>query len=196
MNVISHYDNLIRENNDPFRDPPPLKDYMDKWDGQLFIELMGLSCDKRVLEIGIGTGRIATKVAPLCMKLCGIDISPKTIERATENLAGYNNVQLICADFTEYGFDQTFDVIYSSLTMLHFEDKQNVIHKVDKLLERNGVFCLSIDKNTDNHIDMGSYKLRVFPDNVDDIKRFIGLTDMSIANQYETEFAHIFLCTK
>lgn len=196
MNVISHYDNLILEDNDPFRDSKPLEDYMNKWDGQLFVDLMGLSHDKKVLEIGIGTGRIASKVAPYCMKLCGIDISPKTIERAKENLKDYNNIQFIRADFLKYDFDQTFNVIYSSLTMMHFENKQNVIHKVDKLLEQNGVFCLSIDKSTDKEIDMGSYKLRVFPDNADDIIKFISLTNMSIAEQYETEFAHIFVCTK
>ena len=35
--VIRHYDLLIEENNDPVRDPKPLKDYMDKWD-ELVIE--------------------------------------------------------------------------------------------------------------------------------------------------------------
>ena len=30
MNVIDHYDKLIIENNDPFRDPPELQDYMEK----------------------------------------------------------------------------------------------------------------------------------------------------------------------
>ena len=31
--VIEHYNKLIDENNDPARDPKPLRDYMDKWDG-------------------------------------------------------------------------------------------------------------------------------------------------------------------
>ena len=38
--VIQHYDLLIEENNDPVRDPKPLKDYMDKWDGKVFIDKM------------------------------------------------------------------------------------------------------------------------------------------------------------
>lgn len=32
--VINHYDALIDEGNDPFRDPKPLKEYMDRWDGK------------------------------------------------------------------------------------------------------------------------------------------------------------------
>lgn len=35
MNVMKHYDKLIDENNDPVHDPESLKEYMNKWDGQL-----------------------------------------------------------------------------------------------------------------------------------------------------------------
>ena len=65
MNVIQHYDLLIEENNDPFRDPPMLQDYMNQWDGDQFLEAMELTANKNVLEIGIGTGRLAGKVATL-----------------------------------------------------------------------------------------------------------------------------------
>ena len=134
MDVITHYDYLITEDNDPFRDPPLLKEYMNKWDGERFISSMCLSADKAVLEIGVGTGRIASKVAPQCKRLCGIDISPKTIERAAENLKEHQNIELICGDFSEYIFSDTFDVIYSSLTMMHFHNKQDIIRKVASLL--------------------------------------------------------------
>jgi ubiquinone/menaquinone biosynthesis C-methylase UbiE len=69
--VILHYDNLIDENNDPVNNPQSLKDYMDKWDGQIFIDKMQLDTNKTVLEIGVGTGRIAVKVAPLCKSFTG-----------------------------------------------------------------------------------------------------------------------------
>ena len=78
--MIQHYDLLIDENNDPVHDPKPLRDYMDKWDGQSFLDKMKLDKDKSVLEIGVGTGRLAVRVAPLCGQFYGIDISPKTIE--------------------------------------------------------------------------------------------------------------------
>ena len=37
MDVIDHYDLLIEEQNDPFRDPPVLQEYMSKWDGEPFL---------------------------------------------------------------------------------------------------------------------------------------------------------------
>ncbi len=102
--VIEHYNKLIDENNDPIQDPEHLRDYMDKWDGHKFIESMQLDKSKSVLEIGIGTGRLAIKVAPKCKKLCGIDISEKTVDRAAENLSMYQNINLICGDFMSFEF--------------------------------------------------------------------------------------------
>ena len=152
MDIVTHYDMLIDENNDPFCDSPEMQEYMNRWDGQAFLDALKLDKNKNVLEIGVGTGRIAAKVAPECMKLTGIDISPKTIKRAQENLKANKNILLVCEDFTKYNFSETFDVIYSSLTMMHFENKQQVIFKVDKLLNEGGIFCLSIDKNQSQYI--------------------------------------------
>ena len=196
MNVITHYDLLIDENNDPFRDPPPLQEYMSKWDGVPFLEALELSKDKSVLEIGIGTGRIAVKVAPRCFKLTGIDISPKTIDRAKDNLKEYGNIFFVCSDFNSYEFEETFDVIYSSLTMMHFKDKATVITKVDKLLNDNGIFCLSIDKNQSEYIDMGTRKIKVYPDNLDNIISIIGETAMSVVKVIETDNAYIIVSRK
>lgn len=86
MDAAKHYDMLIEEENDPYRDPLPLREYMEKWDGKKFIESMHLSGKEKVLEIGVGTGRVASKVIPLCFSFDGIDISSKTIERATLKL--------------------------------------------------------------------------------------------------------------
>ena len=55
MNIKTHYDLLIEENNDPFRDPPVLRQHMESWDGQVFLDLLELAPSKMVLEIGIGT---------------------------------------------------------------------------------------------------------------------------------------------
>lgn len=55
--LIYHYDTLIDENDDPTQDLPPLREYMDQWDGEPFLSALALSPDKCVLEIGVGTGR-------------------------------------------------------------------------------------------------------------------------------------------
>ncbi len=194
--VISHYDALIDQNNDPVHDPEPLKLYMDKWDGQDFIDKMKLDIEKTVLEIGVGTGRLAMKTAPLCKEFYGIDISPKTIQRAKENLAAYKNINLICGDFLEYNFEHNFDTIYSSLTFMHIEDKLKAVCKVFDLLSDCGAFVLSIDKNQDEFIDIGTSKIKIFPDTPENIACCLNKSGFHLSEQFETEFAHIFVALK
>ncbi|MBO4344067.1 MAG: methyltransferase domain-containing protein [Clostridia bacterium] len=196
MNVSEHYDKLIEEGNDPFYDGKELREYMDKWDGEDFIRFLELDKTKSVLEVGVGTGRLAKKAAPRCLEFVGIDISPKTAERARENLKDLGNVSIICADFTDYPFERRFDVIYSSLVMMHFRDKEGFISKISGLLEKNGVFCLSIDKNRDDFIDTGSRKLKIYPDSPEKTLLLIEKTDMAVTKRFDTEFAHVFVCRK
>lgn len=194
--VIRHYDLLIEENNDPVRDPKPLKDYMDKWDGQVFIDKMKLDKDKSVLEIGVGTGRLAVKTAILCKDYCGIDISPKTIYRARGNLVNHKNVKLICDDFLSHHFNSLYDVVYSSLTFMHIHEKQNAINKVACLLKNGGRFVLSIDKSQEDFIDMGTRKITIFPDSPTEIKNCILNANLDLVECFDTELAHIFVAKK
>ncbi len=169
---------------------------MDKWDGQAFIDRMDLSKNKSVLEIGAGAGRLAVRIAPLCGEFCGIDLSPKTIERAKENLVDCDNMTLLCGDFLTYPFDSTFDVIYSSLTFMHIKNKQRAVNKIAGLLNDAGRFVLSIDKNPSEFIDTGTRKIRIYPDTADAMAGYIKTAGLTILNQYDTEFATIFVAKK
>lgn len=194
--VSKHYDLLIDENNDPARDPEPLREYMDKWDGRQFIDSLQLTKEKSVLEIGVGTGRLAVRVAPECREFCGIDLSPKTVKRAKENLKNQTNVTLVCGDFMSYEFGRKFDVIYSSLTFMHIKDKQAAINKVKTLLNFSGRFVISIDKSQSDTIEYGTRKIKIHPDRKEDITEYINQSGMSLIKVFETEFAEIFAAAK
>ena len=194
--VSKHYDLLIEENNDPVRDPEPLREYMDKWDGRHFIDSLQLTKEKSVLEIGVGTGRLAVRTAPNCREFCCIDISQKTVKRAKENLKNQTNVTLVCGDFMSYEFGRKFDVIYSSLTFMHIKDKQAAINKVKTLLNFSGRFVISIDKSQSDTIEYGTRKIKIHPDRKEDITEYINQSGMSLIKVFETEFAEIFAAAK
>lgn len=192
MNIKTaiHYDALIDEGNDPVLDPPALRAYMDKWDGETFFSLMELDPSCSVLEIGCGTGRLSLKAAPLVSRFVGIDLSSKTVARAAEHLNEYSPV-LICGDFLSHDFDESFDVIYSSLTTMHVEDKRAFMSKVCYLLKEGGRFVLSISKSKDTVLDYGIRKLQLYPDDKDTTVNLLyefGFKDIAV---HETEFAHI-----
>lgn len=193
--VIGHYNLLVNEGNDPVFDSEDLCEYMDKWDGPRFIDNMQLGKAKSVLEIGVGTGRLAVKTAPLCKRFVGIDISDKTIEKARQNIVS-ENVKLVCDDFLSFHFDEKFDVIYSTLTFMHIKEKSSAIKKVASLLNDNGRFLLSIDKSREEIIDMVTRKIWIYPDYPENIINNITSTGLTIEEMYETEHAHIFVAKK
>ena len=194
--VANNYDLLVDDNNDPVNDPPAVKAYMDKWDGQAFIDEMKLTGSENVLEIGVGTGRLAVRICGKCGSFTGIDILPKTIERAKENLRSFQNISLVHGDFLSYSFDKSFDVIYSSLTFMHIKDKRIVIRKVANLLNPGGRFILSIENSQQTEIDYGNRKIAVYPDKAEEIIVLITESGLNIENQFETEFAVIFTSSK
>ncbi len=194
--VINHYDSLIDENNDPVFDPQTLKEYMDKWDGKAFLDALTLDDTKSILEIGVGTGRLALKIAPQCKEFYGIDISPKTIKKAKENLQEFDNVTLLLGDIEKYSFDRSFDVVYSSLTFMHIKNKKGVIDKISHLLTQGGQFVLSVDKSQNTVLEYGGRKITIYPDSVKNVERCVLHSGMSIIEKIETDFAHIFVIMK
>ena len=194
--VREHYDKLIAEGNDPVLDPKPLQDYMDKWDGAPFLDALALDGTKTVLEIGVGTGRLALKTAPLCRFFCGIDLSPKTAAAAKEHLALHPNAELLCTDFLNHPFEMTFDVIYSSLTLLHIRDKQSFLEKVHSLLNPNGRFVLSIDKNQTPCLTVGDQTIETYPDTPEDIRGRMERIGFAVTNVIERDFAFVLVGQK
>jgi SAM-dependent methyltransferase len=197
VSAIDHYDNLIDENNDPVYDPEPLKEHMNKWDGIKFLNELRINNDSSVLEIGIGTGRLALKVLKQgCKHFVGIDLSQKTISRASENLKTFPNCHLIIDDYLKADFHYTFDIIYSSLTFFHIEDKASALKKSWTLLKPGGRLILSIDKNPAEFLEYGKYKVKLFPD---DLKQTIVLLEecgFKIENLSEVEYANILSALK
>lgn len=194
--MIDHYDMLIDENNDPVNDSEALQEHMNKWDGPIFINQLNLTNDKNVLEIGVGTGRIAIRIYDKCKSFTGIDISPKTIQRAKQHLSIFSNIELINGDFLTYSFKKKYDVVYSTLTFMHILDKRKAIYKVAQLLNLNGRFVLSIDKNQDNFLTFNNSQLRVFPNQPAEITQYINDAELYLEQQLETEFAYIFVSIK
>lgn len=194
--VKTYYDKMIEEGNDPVHDNEILRRYMDKWDGPQFINDMQLSGREVVLEIGVGTGRLANKIYKKCSEFYGIDLSPKTIETASRNLPRQSNIHLVCKDYLDWQTDKKFDVVYSSLTFLHIAKKQRAIYKTYELLNEKGRFLLSIEKSQNNEIDYGTRKIKTYPDTVENTNKLLKECGFVIIKQYDTEFANIFVSEK
>lgn len=90
----------------------------------------------------------------------------------------------------------SFDIIYSSLTFMHIKDKQEAICKIATLLNENGRFVLSIDKNKSEYIDYGMRIIEIYPDDLDITKKCIEKSGLQVEKVIETELAYIIVATK
>ena len=90
-------------------------------------------------------------------------------------------------------FSEKFDVIYSSLTFMHIADKQKALCKIAALLNTGGRLVLSIDKNPSDYIDIGINRIAIYPDTPDAMAEYINFAGLDLVEQYETEFAVIFV---
>lgn len=197
VSVKEHYDLLVQEGNDPANDPPVLQKYMDKYDGKVFIDALSLTPKSRVMEIGVGTGRLAKKVLQRgCFSFTGIDISPATIDKAKFNLRSWDNVLLINDDFFKYPFRSKFDIIYCSLTFFHFEDKRATIENVVRILNKAGTFVLAIPVQADTILDFGTRQVKLYPDDLEKTKTLFAFSGLKVVKVLNVELATILVAQK
>lgn len=169
---------------------------MNNWDGEEFIHLLDLDKNKTVLEIGCGTGRIAKKIVDLCKIYIGMDVSQKTINVARNHFKNNTNARFVEGDFLNYDFTQMYDVICSTLTFMHIQDKEYALTKIFRLLKNGGKLVLSLDKNQQTFIDTGYSKIMVFPDDSNTICGILEQIGFNNIEVKEIELSHIISAIK
>ncbi|GAA3407928.1 class I SAM-dependent methyltransferase [Paenibacillus hodogayensis] len=98
----------------------------------------------RILDLGAGTGlfaSLAKRKYPEGMFTL-IDLSPNMIESARSRFRDDPSVTCIVADYTQYDFGESYDLVISSLSIHHLPhpDKQALFAKIRGLLAPGGMF--------------------------------------------------------
>ena len=122
-----------------------------------------------IVELGVGTGRIASKVIEQChKKIIGIDTSKEMIIKCKEK--NINNLELIEDDILDFILIKKAEfIIMPFRTIGHFleiEVKKRVIEQVYKNLQKDGIFIFDhyifdkewAIKNNNRYIKMYSEK--------------------------------------
>ena len=79
---------------------------------------------------------------------------------------------------------------------MHIKNKQEAINKITTLLNDNGRFVLSIDKNKNEYIDYGTRIIEIYPDDLSTTKKYIENSGLQLEKVFETELAYIIVATK
>lgn len=107
--------------------------------------LLGLAGSGPVLELGIGTGRIALPLAGEGIEVRGIDASEAMVEKLRSKRGG-GDIPVAFGDFAEVGVDERFSLIYvvfnTLFALLTQEDQTRCFANVARRLEAGGVFVV------------------------------------------------------
>lgn len=96
----------------------------------------------RMLEIGVGTGRIATPLAARGYQVVGVDIAVRMLERAAghQSQRAPNRVALLLADGTKLPFRSgTFDVVYWAHVLHLIPEWRRALDEALRCLRPGGV---------------------------------------------------------
>ncbi|MGG3890523.1 class I SAM-dependent methyltransferase [Metabacillus fastidiosus] len=97
-----------------------------------------------ILDIGAGTGLFSSFIKEKYpkAKITLIDISEKMLESAKNRFKDDPTIDYIIADYTDYKFEEKYDLVISSLSIHHLNDndKQDLYHKIFSMLKEDGIF--------------------------------------------------------
>lgn len=104
---------------------------------QILTSLAELDTDKKILELGCGTGEYTLRLAKTNSKIISLDISRVLIERAKQKIKS-PNVNFIVADAENLPFkENTYDAVVGN-AVLHHLNLDNALPEIKRVLKSGG----------------------------------------------------------
>jgi ubiquinone/menaquinone biosynthesis C-methylase UbiE len=109
-------------------------------------DFLELKKGDNVLELGVGTGIHADHLLNSVkgeIQYFGIDLSDDMLKKAKERLSKYKNIKLLNMEGEDLKFkDNSFDKVFISGSLHHFENPAKGISEIIRVLKNKGKFCI------------------------------------------------------
>jgi SAM-dependent methyltransferase len=120
--------------------------YEGRWDTSGAVDLLaGLAGSGPVLELGIGTGRLALPLAEQGVEVHGIDTSARMVAKLHEKPGGAD-IPILIGDFADVGVDGPFTLVYVAVTTFFGlptqEEQVRCFRNVADQLKPGGAFVI------------------------------------------------------
>ena len=140
--------------------------FNDKYYRQLAVNLLELSDNDNIVELGCGTGLnfiYLQKVLKENGALIGIDISNDMLEQAELKIKKYNwqNVELLNIDVSKYIYPKKLTGVISTFAITLIPEYEDIIKKVSESLLKNKKFVI-LDLKKPNNWPLWLVKIGVF----------------------------------
>jgi SAM-dependent methyltransferase len=104
------------------------------------LRFASISPDERVLEVGCGMGRYTLILAQRGVRVEGLDLSPRLLDRLRAFDGGRYNIPLYCADVLRHPPELAgrFDAVVGFFTLHHLHDLPQCFEAMARLLKPGG----------------------------------------------------------
>lgn len=107
--------------------------------GKGVVELLNPQRGERILDIGCGTGDLASEIKKAGAIVSGMDLSASMIEQAQKK---YPDIHFIVSNAENFTFEEPFDAVFSNAALHWMKNAENVLTCVWNSLNKNGRFVV------------------------------------------------------
>ena len=117
------------------------ENYLNSFEQGEFIPLLGALADKKVLDVGAGTGRLSLPLANRGASVIALDVSPKMLEVIKRKNA---KIQTIVGDAESFPFaDGSFDIVTAAFLIVHLKDPTRFFDEAYRVLKDGGILAVT-----------------------------------------------------
>lgn len=103
------------------------------------LDLLSLTGDESVADVGGGTGHLAAHMASHCGEVVVIDESARMLEKVPE----HENIKTVQGDARETGFPgQSFDVVTLTDVLHHIQNQTAAFSEISRIIKPGGKFLI------------------------------------------------------
>lgn len=115
--------------------------YLNSFEQNKILPLLGDVKNKKVLDIGAGTGRLSLQLAKGGAQVMALDVSAKMLELVKRK---NHKVQTTVADAENLPFENnSFDVVTAAFLIVHLKDPTRFFDEVYRILKDGGKFVVT-----------------------------------------------------
>ena len=103
------------------------------------LERLSINCNRRVLDVGCGTGLLFSHVAAEAQTVVGVDISRLLLRQAKERIRDFRNVNLVQADADHLPFKAAlFSTVFAFTVLQNMPKPLETLNEIKRNIERDG----------------------------------------------------------
>ncbi|KKP59476.1 MAG: Demethylmenaquinone methyltransferase [Candidatus Magasanikbacteria bacterium GW2011_GWC2_34_16] len=115
--------------------------YLNSFETDKLLPLLGDLDGKKVLDVGAGTGRLTLKLAKAGAEVVALDVSEEMLKR----IMNYESrIKVVIGDAEDLPFpNESFDFVTAAFLVVHLKDLERFFDEVYRVLKPNGKFLVT-----------------------------------------------------